>query len=226
MKSIALILIALSTVTPVVAQTKARTESKPAAKSRALIKAEEDLKMVTEQRDQIAEAMKAVLVERDENMAARKNLESVNGSLAEKLNAAMTMLRFSDKEMKVGARDVTLTDDDKKALSPVFGSEITDLGKSIEKSQNDYVDIEHKLTSDNDSMVQKYNSLLADYKDYVQRVGIQLAQIGAANRLSNALAVYNAMPRYSPPPIQIYQPPVQINCTSNTVGTFVYTNCN
>jgi hypothetical protein len=31
------------------------------------------------------------------------------------------------------------------------------------------------------------------------RDGIQLAQIGQANRVSNALALYNAMPKYTPP---------------------------
>jgi hypothetical protein len=36
-------------------------------------------------------------------------------------------------------------------------------------------------------MVQKYNAL-SPIKDYVTRVGIQLAQIGQADRVSNALA--------------------------------------
>jgi hypothetical protein len=50
--------------------------------------------------------------------------------------------------------------------------------------------------SDNSEMVQKYNSLLALAQS-------QDAQLQAANsrqqRINNALALYNAMPKYTPP---------------------------
>jgi len=56
-----------------------------------------------------------------------------------------------------------------------------------------------QLVSDNGQVVQTYNALRADYKDYMTRVGIELAQIGQANRVNNALALYNMLPKYTPP---------------------------
>jgi hypothetical protein len=42
-----------------------------------------------------------------------------------------------------------------------------------------------------------YHSL--EWPHYVNRMNIQLAQIGQANRVANALAIYQMLPRYTPP---------------------------
>ena len=92
---------------------------------------------------------------------------------------------------------VTLTDDDRKAISTVPpGSEILESAVAIEKDQNEYIKVVQKLVQDNSAMVQKYNSLLAIAQN-------QQAQLDVANsrqqRVNNALAFYNMMPKYQPP---------------------------
>lgn len=126
------------------------------------------------------------------------------------------------------------TEEEKKALLTA-PSEAMDAGVSIEKKMGERVKVINSLAQHDSATIDKYNALVdrhnalfADYKDYVQRVGIQLAQIGQANRVSNALAIYALMPKYQP--VQLPRPPVfapalEINCTSRTTGTTVYTDC-
>lgn len=207
MKTLALLLAAAFFSASCFAQTKPSTAAAtPAATAKTVpcqtvIKCRAELKEATEAATQFSNIADKLTTERDALLAQNKDL-------AAKLDGATTVLKVLDKEM----RFVSLTDEDKKAMATIgSGSEILNLGIAIEKDQNEYVQIVQKLMSDNASIVQKYNALLSDYKDYVTRVGIELAQIGQANRISNALALYNAMPKYTPPQtvnVQI------MNCTA------------
>jgi len=144
----------------------------------------------------------------------RDKLAATNKELAVKADAALLMMKIIDKEM----RYAPLSDDEKKLLSTVRADEVLNAGIAIEKDQNVYAQTIQKLMEDNDAVVRRYNALLADYKDYVTRVGIQLAAIGQANRVSNALALYNAMPKYSPP----QQVNVQVTDCSKTPALCVH----
>jgi hypothetical protein len=133
-------------------------------------------------------------------------LEKQNAELAEKVAHATIMLKVLHKEMAF----VTLTDDDRKAISTVPpGSEILESAVAIEKDQNEYIKVVQKLVQDNSAMVQKYNSLLAIAQN-------QQAQLDVANsrqqRVNNALAFYNVMPKYQPPQTVNVQ---VTNCTTS-----------
>ena len=117
-----------------------------------------------------------------------------NTDLRKKYRDATTILNVVNAELS----GTTVSDDLKQRLAQIPSGEILDLGVSIENNQNKIVTFVTKLVEHDSSAVDKYNALLADYKEYVQRVNIQLAQIGQANRVSNALALYNLMPKYTP----------------------------
>jgi hypothetical protein len=174
--------------------TPTATTTKPTA-CQTVLKCRAELKEATEAANQFSNIADNLTAERDQLAAANKDLEADKVKLAVRLDGATAMLIVLDKEM----RFATLTEDDNKSLAAVHDDEILKLGIAIENDQNEYAKVVQKLAGDNDSVVQKYNALLSDYKDYVTRVGIQLAQIGQANRVSNALALYNAMPKYTPP---------------------------
>jgi hypothetical protein len=187
------------------------TPATPAAKKpigcQSIIKCRAELKEATEAANQFSDIADKLTIERDSLAAKNKELEATNTKLTERLDGAETVMRVLDKEMKFAP----LSEDDKKAINAVHDDDILNLGVAIENDQKEYVKVAEKLSSDNDSVVRKYNALLSDYKDYVSRVGIQLAAIGQANRVSNALALYNALPKYTPP----QQVNVQImNCTA------------
>jgi hypothetical protein len=181
--------------------TNASTACQTLAKCRTELKAARELVSVS------AETIASLTEERDK-------LAATNKELAVKADAALLMMKIIDKEM----RYAPLSDDEKKLLSTVRADEVLNAGIAIEKDQNVYAQTIQKLMEDNDAVVRRYNALLADYKDYVTRVGIQLAAIGQANRVSNALALYNAMPKYSPP----QQVNVQVTDCSKTPALCVH----
>jgi hypothetical protein len=191
MRTIALVVVAAvlsprcfaQTTKPTLPTTPATTTSKPTA-CQTVVKCRAELKEATEAANQFSNIADKLTTERDQLAAANKDLEVSNAKLAPRLDGAMAMLKVLDKEM----RFAMLTDDDNKLLGALHDDEILNLGIAIEKDQNEYAKVVQKLAGDNDYVVQRYNALLADYKDYVTRVGIQLAQIGQANRVSNALA--------------------------------------
>lgn len=88
-----------------------------------------------------------------------------------------------------------------------------------------------QATADNDALTNKYNYLLADAKEQMTRANDALvrmnAQYAKQQRFANALALYNAMPKY--PPYVLPQPVapqnLNINCTSSNIGSTTYTNC-
>jgi glutamate-1-semialdehyde aminotransferase len=202
MRTLALVLIAVALSPSCVAQktkptpptTPATTTSNPTA-CHTVLKCRAELKEATEAANQFSNIADKLTTERDQLAAANKDLEASKAKLAARLEGAMAMLKVLDKEM----RFATLTDDDNKSLAAIHDDEILNLGIALEKDQNEYAKVVQKLVGDNDSVVQKYNALLTDYKNYVTLVGIQLARIGQANRVSNTLALYNAMPKYTPP---------------------------
>lgn len=92
-----------------------------------------------------------------------------------------------------------LTPEQQAGLKAVSAGEALNLGVEIENEQAKWVSFAAKLKEHDEMAVGKYNSLLSDYKDYVNRVGIQLQQENRSNRISNALALYQMLPHYSPP---------------------------
>lgn len=115
--------------------------------------------------------------------------------LQKKYEDAITVLHVLQSEVSFHP----LSDQLKQRLTDVRSGDAMNLATDIETNHGQLVDFARK-TLEHDSMaVDKYNALLADYKDYVQRVSIQLAQIGQANRINNALAIYQLMPKYTPP---------------------------
>lgn len=77
-------------------------------------------------------------------------------------------------------------------------------------------------------MIQRYQEL----REVSERMNYQLAEMKNQARkrqsANDALALYLALPKYSPPPLTIYQPPpsVKLNCITNKIGDTSYTNCN
>jgi hypothetical protein len=76
------------------------------------------------------------------------------------------------------------------------------LGISLEKRANDFRQNVITLAKHDVQAVDQYNSLLADYKDYVSRVGYQMAQMNSSysnqQRINNSLALYNAQDAQGP----------------------------
>jgi len=149
-----------------------------------------------------------------------KQLAGNLAAMTKKYNDAITILATLSAEMH--ARE--LTDSQKAQIAAVSPGDALDLGVDIEKQEKGLVAFAKELKDHDEMVVNKYNSLFSDYKDYVNRVSIQLAQINHAQRVSNALALYNAM---KPAPIQLPLPmnSTSINCTSNNLGYTTVTNC-
>ena len=174
------------------AQTK-NADRRVVTKSPVLLKAEADLKSEIAQNQLDEDALKALRAERDQLNLVNQKITEANSVLAEKVFNMVTMLQILNKE----ERNVPLTDEDKKATADLHDTQLLELGIAIENGQTDRSKAMQRLAADNDATTSKYNSLLREYNDYVQRVNIRMAQIGAANRVSNALALYNAMPKYN-----------------------------
>jgi hypothetical protein len=105
---------------------------------------------------------------------------------------ALTAFRVLHKEMTLTAVDEA----DQQAIKAIPPGGLLDSAATIEKDFGEAIKVVQKLMSDNSEMVQKYNSLLAIAQS-------QQAQLQAANsrqqRINNALALYNMMPKYTPP---------------------------
>lgn len=85
------------------------------------------------------------------------------------------------------------------------------------------------------ALANQYRELAAKYKELLE-VGMRLSddlsradeKLRKQGSSNNALSLYLALPKYSPPPIPIYQPvvPVNVHCTSRKIGDSTYTDCN
>lgn len=149
-------------------------------------------------RAQLADALNARDTAVDDARVTSKELENQkqkNAELQKKYDDAVAVLVV----LKHESAGEPVGDDLQKRLAQVASGEVLESGVSIESEQKKLVGFAVKLMEHDSLAVEKCNALLADYKDYVQRVGIQLAQIGQANRVNNALAIYQMMPRYTPP---------------------------
>ncbi len=116
-----------------------------------------------------------------------------------KYDDAMTVLRYLQLESPFQVPSQEQRDQLAKQLDKVSPGAALELGASIEADRNRLLKVAQDAMAHDSQTVDKYNALLADYKDYVQRVGIQLAQVGQASRINNALAIYQLMPKYTPP---------------------------
>jgi len=82
-------------------------------------------------------------------------------------------------------------------------------------------------------LADKYNELIDRYNKMLREANTEIesanARLARQQQINTALTIYSMMPRYQPPPMPVYQPPIQLhlnaNCTSNSIGTFTYTNC-
>lgn len=162
----------------------AQTAPKP-IKSKALLKAETELADAQTALQKANDQIAALTAERDK--LASQNAEANKGYLN-----ALTAFRVLHKEMTLTAVDEA----DQQAIKAIPPGGLLDSAVTIEKDFGEAMTVVRKLVTDNSEMVQKYNSLLAITQS-------QDAQLQAANsrqqRINNALALYNAMPKYTPP---------------------------
>jgi len=123
-----------------------------------------------------------------------------NAELEKKYSDALTVLRVLDQE----SQGKPLGDDLQKALAQVsWQNDAPGIAANLERTHQEWSKLFVQALKHDSDAVDKYNSLLSDYKDYVQRVGIQLAEIGAQSayqqRVNKALLLYQLMPKYTPP---------------------------
>lgn len=172
------------------AQTQTTTPKKAAApkaapKSKALIACEWRAGVAANALDEIA--------------AKNAELESQKTAVEKKYADAVAVLRALDAE----TAGRVMTDEETKAMNAITPGEVLNLGASIENRASDSREAMIKLAKHDVQVVDQYNALLSDYKDYVNRVSLRLAQMNSSyadqQRISNGLALYNAMPKYSPP---------------------------
>jgi hypothetical protein len=202
----------------------AAAQTKAPPKSKALLKCESALSDATTRGNTFFYQSTDLNAQLEKSEAANKELATKNAEFQKQYTQTLAVLSIVNSEF----HGQTLNETQVKTLKaiPPTDDAIT-LGSEAEAAFK-------KLGEHDSQMVDKYNSLLTDYKDYVQRVGIQLAQIDQGyarqQRFNNALALYNAMPKYTPPPLQVFQPVVQprlqTNCTTQYIGTTAYTDCN
>ena len=91
------------------------------------------------------------------------------------------------------------TSEQEAKFKQMVGSDALSLGASIETNLINFSKAFGQLSEHDSTAVAKYNALLSDYQDYVNRMNIRFAQIGQENRAANALAIYQMLPRYTPP---------------------------
>lgn len=160
-----------------------------------------------------------------ENAEMRSNiadLQVATTEMSRKLADATTLLAVLDKE----TAGTALSASDKTILAAMKPSDTFNTALAIESRANNFVAAFKKLSDDNAALVKKYNALLLEANNDLSMANDRLAY---QQRVNNALTAFSLMHSYAPPAIApTYQPPVrlQTSCTSNTIGTFVYTTCN
>lgn len=178
MKFLALLCMILSAS---VAFAQTAPKSTVPVKSKALLKAEADLKAMIAERDALANSAKV-------QQEAIEQLTKEKATLNAKASYDAGLLVILSKEI----RGMPFNDTDKQALTEIVDRDALTVAADIEKNVSEGVNIIKKLVADNSTLTDRYNSLLADYRDYTIRAEKQV-------RLSNALAIYSAMPKYTPP---------------------------
>lgn len=137
----------------------------------------------------------AAALESAESAKRNEELQRQVANLTKQYQDSITIL----ETLNANVTAFTLTNEQQAKLKTVLPGKALDLGASIEAAQSNIITFTLKLKEHDATAVDKYNALLGDYKDYVNRVGIQLAEIGRQNRVNNALALYGLMPKYNPP---------------------------
>ena len=89
-----------------------------------------------------------------------------------------------------------------------------------------------KILSSHNALIEQYNSTLQTASNAVDQANARMAR---QQRFNNVLAMYAMMPKYTPPPLTIYQPQfstpqfsqrLNVTCSSQRIGDFTYTSCN
>ena len=162
-------------------------------KSKALLKAEGDLRAMTAERYRLRTELDALNESVKSSQAAAEQIKKDNDALNISSSYRMGLLVILDKEI----RGLPLNDLDKQVLAAsATDSAALKIAADIEKNVNDGVGIIKKLAEDNSGLTDKYNSLLS----IAQTLQAQLnAATSRQQRINNALALYSLMPKYTPP---------------------------
>lgn len=110
-----------------------------------------------------------------------------------------------------------------------------DLRDAAMQVYNESVQIQQAFkhaVDENVALTEKYNRLLDDAKEQLQRANAEMAsmnsQYAKQQRFANALAIYSLMPKPQPyvlPQPVAPPPPVNLQCTTSSIGNTAYTNC-
>ena len=189
------------------------TPQPKAVKSRALIACESE-------RDQFQKWSLEDAAMRDVADAQIKKLSEQNAQLQKQYTAAMTVLGVLNLEIRGEQPTEALT----KQLREIPASDdALSLGNQVEQQVRD-------LSLHDSTTVDKYNTLMADYRNYVKATDASIARLSGGvyqqqlqqqqqqQRLNNAIAFYNMMPKYTPP--QVIQ--LQISDCSKTPALCVH----
>jgi len=135
-------------------------------------------------------------------------------ALYDRLDQDRTKLEKRNKELEAGNVELA------KQLEELRAAARNVLNYSVT------LDAEYrKLSLLHTSLIEKYNGALEQANEQLTTANARLSR---QNRINNALAIYSAMPKYTP--IQLTPPPVfnnnTFNCRTNTIGSTTYTNCN
>ena len=163
------------------------------AKSKALLKAEADLRAMTAERDQLRKELDTLNESVKSTQAAVEQLKKDNDALNATSAYRIGLLLILSKEI----RGLPLNDLDKQVLAAgATDSTALTIAADIEKNVNQGVDVIKKLADDNSKLTYRYNSLLST----AQNLQLQLdAATSRQQRVNNALALYSLMPKYTPP---------------------------
>ena len=163
------------------------------AKSKALLKAEADLRAMTTERDRLRTELDALNESAKSSQAAAEQAKKDKDALNISSSYRMGLLVILDKEI----RGLPPNDLDKQVIAAsATDSAALNIAADIEKNVNDGVGIIKKLAEDNSRLTDQYNSLLS----VAQTLQAQLnTATSRQQRINNALALYSLMPKYTPP---------------------------
>ncbi len=165
------------------------TRPKAPVKCKTLANCQAQMTLLRRDADAALDGWRQAMDDRDQATSEGDKLKTENANLAKKYDDAITILAAVNNHI-LGK---PYSDEQTKKFKDMLPGEALNLGASIETGQNNLFDYATRVSQHDSLAVDKYNALLADYKDYVTRVGIQLAQIGQYNRVNNALSLYQLM---------------------------------
>jgi len=172
---------------------QAAPKSAVPAKSKALLKAEADLRAMTVERDRLQTELDALNESVKSSQAAVEQIKKDNDALNISSSYRMGLLLILDKDI----RGLPPNDLDKQVLAASATDSVAlIIAADIEKNVNEGVGIIRTLAEDNSRLTDKYNSL----PPVAQTLQAKLnAATSRQQRINNALALYSLMPKYTPP---------------------------